>query len=618
MTTKLQTALKRLIPSLDYTDTVIETASGAVYRLSESDNQRVTMAHDCVICTASIPGYSAVLTVSVIGENALALSASFNPDKDVTDRIRRVVSYEFTAQYGADTRVLHQSFLYEGIHALAEMKEEFISEHRFALYSADDPDFALTFETSFGAKFYSEIAVKKQNESTVSLGIATVVPFTFEGEVVCQQFNLYSAMPLTEALERNAKAYGTDKPFENPIGWSTWDYYFTSATEDDVKEQTDFIAADPVLSKKVQYIALDDGWQQREGDWRSGCRFPSGLKSLVDYIKKKGFRAGIWVAPTRLHNLCGTVMRRNSFLVRNEYGDPVGDADMYMLDPTHPDGEKFLRETFSYLADCGFTFYKLDFISNVFKMPRFYDKNAGPYDALRRLFEIVRETVPEGSHIMGCSLPYGIGEGWVDSRRSGLDIHNTWKHIIECTEGYLPQFASNGKIYRLDLDYLVVRGNDTANDEMHNVLNPGEGWRRLNPTPNFRWRDGPDFNYNEAKVWCGIELMAGSSVFLGDKLTVLNERGLDLVRRTVENADFETAVPVIDGSPSLPEVWINKKTGRVFIFNFGDSEKLYTVDVENSEFTDIFTDEKYTAANGVLSETVKPHDCLCLVPGKRI
>ena len=41
----------------------------------------------------------------------------------------------------------------------------------------------------------------------------------------------------------------------------------------------------------------------------------------------------------------------------DDYGDPVMDEDMFVLDPTHPDGEAFLRETFSYLAGCGFTFY---------------------------------------------------------------------------------------------------------------------------------------------------------------------------------------------------------------------------------------------------------------------
>lgn len=164
---------------------------------------------------------------------------------------------------------------------------------------------------------------------------------------------------------------------------------------------------------------------------------------------------------------------------------------------------------------------------------------------------------------MGCSLPALMGPGWVDSRRSGLDIHNTYKHLLQCTSGYLPQFAASGTVYRLDLDYLVVRGDETADDAQHNVLHPSMGKYLAKPTTKFRWRDGTDFSYNEAKMWCGVELMAGSSLFLGDNLTRLNEKGLDLVRRTVENADFEAATPVLDGTPALPSIWLCKKTGRI-------------------------------------------------------
>ena len=320
-------------------------------------------------------------------------------------------------------------------------------------------------------------------------------------------------------------------------------------------------------------------------------------------------RAGVWLSITK-----PAVMRRNAFLSVDANGDPLPDEDMYMLDPTHPDGERFLRETFTYLASCGFTFYKLDFISNVLTMERFYDKNAGPYDALAKLIAIVRQTVPDGSHVMGCSLPYGMGAGYVDSRRTGLDIHNTYKHLIQCLEGYLPQFASNERIYRNDLDYLVVRGPQTTDDPMTNPINPAAGRYRAEPSERFRWRDGADFTYNEGKMWCGIVLMAGGSIFLGDKLTALNEQGLELLRRTLAEADFKAAVPVVDGSGTLPRIW--KKKGWLFVFNFSDTQQHYTIDLEGT-YRDVYTDEELTA-NGAVDITVNAHDCLCLKQTKNI
>ena len=411
---------------------------------------------------------------------------------------------------------------------------------------------------------YSEINLEK-NKKTFTLSFDTVIPLSFEGDIVCQKWNIINGIPTDKAIIKTAEQYEVKRDFEAPVGWSTWDYYFTSANENDVKENIDFIAADPILSKKIRYIALDDGWQQREGDWESGCRYPSGLKEMVRYINEKGFEAGIWVAPTRLHNLCGNVMRRYSFLARDKYGDPLSDEDMYILDPTHPDGEQFLREVFTYIANCGFTFYKLDFISNMFKVERFYDKNAGPYDALKKLLEITRSCVPEGSHIMGCSLPYGFGDGF-DSRRTGWDIHNTWKHIKACLGRYIPQFAANGKIYRNDIDYLVVRGKDTGKEEITNVINPKEGYYKANPAKGFRWREAGDFGYTEAKTWCCAMLMSGSSIFLGDRLSMLNEKGLELVRITLENADFEAAVPIFRNDEFIPEVWY-KDENASFIFS---------------------------------------------------
>ena len=58
-------------------------------------------------------------------------------------------------------------------------------------------------------------------------------------------------MPADAALIKCADSFSNGRKFENPIGWSTWDYYFTSATEDDVKENVDFIAADEVHSIKA-------------------------------------------------------------------------------------------------------------------------------------------------------------------------------------------------------------------------------------------------------------------------------------------------------------------------------------------------------------------------------
>ena len=577
------------------------------YITEKTDNGKVVKAE--------IPGYKAELTVNEIQENILGIKAKFICGEDVSDRIYKVYTLSLSSSYDKNTQILVNHRFQEGVTSIVNIPDDCMCKDFTSFYHASNPDNAVTIVSKLPAKFKSDIEIFKDDECFNVL-CSTTIPYTYEGDIDCQEWMVSFNMSTDCALKKCASMFASKKEFENPIGWSTWDYYFTSATEDDVKQNVDYIAADKTLSKKVRYIALDDGWQQREGDWLSGCRYPSGLKSLVDYIKEKGFEAGIWVAPTRLHFLCGTVMRRNEFLVRDEYGDPVKDEDMYILDPTHPDGEKFIRETFTYLAKCGFTFYKLDFISNiVYKSERFYDKNAGPFDVLKRLVQIVRETVPEGSHIMGCSIPYGIGADVADTRRTGLDIHNVWGHLKTCTAQYISQFASSGVIYRCDLDYLLVRGKDTSDDKMTNVINDKLGYRKANPTDRFVWRGGEDFNYIEAKTWCTVLLMSGSSIFMGDCLPRLNEKGLELIRTTVSEADFKAATPVLD-CEKIPAVWYKKELNKLYIFNFTDDNKDYKINLKSlglssGTYIDMFSSEEYTT-DDVFNVSLNPHASLAL------
>jgi len=512
-----------------------------------------------------------------------------------------IICLKFKEDVTGKSALVHNS-LDSGFKKVSEIKEEVVSKYFFSVF--DESGTGISFLNVLPSKFNSNIKFK---DGTVCL--ETIIPYSYSGEVISEEFVISGNVSYKEALLFNAEKCSCDKQWEDVIGWGSWDYYFTSIDEEGVKENVDFIYNDDFLSKKVKYIAIDDGWQQREGDWKEGMRFPSGLSKTVDYIKEKGYRAGIWTAPTRLHCLCGTVMRRNSFLIRDKYGDPImDDVVFYVADPTHPEGEKYLREIYTYLKSCGFEYYKIDFVDNMMSCDRFYDKNAGHFDALRKLFSIIRECVGDDSHIMGCSLPCGYGGAGIDSRRTSLDIHNTWKHIKKCTENYFPQFASHRSIFQNDLDYLLVRGKDTSFEEDTNVFNPYAGKYKNEPTAEFRWRDGEDFLYDEAKFWCATILMSGSSVIIGDRMSVLNEKGLNLIKKTLENVDFISAVPDVYGG-TLPSIW--RKNGWLYIFNYAEEEVEFCVSA-TGKYVEIFDNEEYEAKDGCLKVKLQAHTCLVL------
>ena len=116
---------------------------------------------------------------------------------------------------------------------------------------------------------------------------------------------------------------------------------------------------------------------------------------------------------------------------------------------------------------------------------------------------------------------------------------------------------------------------------MNNVTNPMYYYLKKNPPKGFVWRHGEDFSYNEAKFWASIVLMSGSSIFLGDRLSRLNEKGLNLIKTTIKNADYVSAKPLDLLKIPLPNVWY--KNNQLFIFNWLDDEQTITIDVNESQ-----------------------------------
>jgi hypothetical protein len=100
-----------------------------------------------------------------------------------------------------------------------------------------------------------------------------------------------------------------------PSGWCTWYYYYNRINADEVKRNTDWIAAN-LKDFGAQYVQIDDGWQGlggRDGgrDWShvNPDRFPQGMAELAAYIKSAGLKPGLWLAPHGQSN--PTVVRDN-------------------------------------------------------------------------------------------------------------------------------------------------------------------------------------------------------------------------------------------------------------------------------------------------------------------
>jgi alpha-galactosidase len=83
-----------------------------------------------------------------------------------------------------------------------------------------------------------------------------------------------------------------------PMGWNSWNKFGCNVSEKLIKDMADAIATNGMRDAGYQYIVIDDCWQiSRDSAGNivpDPQRFPSGMKSLADYIHSKGLKFGIY------------------------------------------------------------------------------------------------------------------------------------------------------------------------------------------------------------------------------------------------------------------------------------------------------------------------------------
>ncbi len=397
-------------------------------------------------------------------------------------------------------------------------------------------------------------------------------------------------------------------------GWSTWDYYFTYYNIDDLRENMDQIRSDAQLSKSVKYVFLDDGWQYREGEWHANYRFPQGLTAVADEIRQAGFTPAIWTNGCQVYPLSETGLRCGEMLLTDDCGNAIQFEGRYIIDPTHPLGERYLEQLYRTLYDAGFRAFKVDFVSSLQLGIRFYDRACGVYDAIRRLFSIIRRAVGNQSILVGCSYPPECGGGVVDYNRFAVDIHNHWSHVLWILEYLQMGFWQNGRLYRIDPDFLLVRGSDTSRERETNVYNPAPAPSVSPENPASRWRRGSVFTYDEAETWANIVVFAAGNVILGDRLSMLNDKGRLLLRSHL-TPNRQTALPLDLGDGTHAGIWYSEPDQKLLLINVHDAPK--TLRLCFSEYAicapkHIQCEKPFSYQNGILSVALRAHESAVL------
>ncbi|MEV4598897.1 NPCBM/NEW2 domain-containing protein [Amycolatopsis sp. NPDC049253] len=86
-----------------------------------------------------------------------------------------------------------------------------------------------------------------------------------------------------------------------PMGWNSWNKFGCNINETLIRETADAIVSSGLRDAGYQYVNIDDCWAEQnrnaEGKFEPNHeRFPSGIKTLADYVHGKGLKLGIYTS----------------------------------------------------------------------------------------------------------------------------------------------------------------------------------------------------------------------------------------------------------------------------------------------------------------------------------
>ncbi len=232
-----------------------------------------------------------------------------------------------------------------------------------------------------------------------------------------------------EVFDRYFEALGVTPRTDATLkGYTSWYNYYTKINEDVILRDLESLAP---YQGEVNLYQVDDGYETAVGDWFSvdPKKFPHGMKYIADEIHKKGFKAGIWMAPFGAHRKSKVAKEHPDWLVTHASGQivPVGHnwGGFYALDIYNEEARQYIRDVFHEILDVwGFDMVKLDFLYCAAAIPM-HGKTRGEiaHDAI----DLLRECVDD-KPILGCGVQQLPCFGKVEYMRIGADMSLGWKH----------------------------------------------------------------------------------------------------------------------------------------------------------------------------------------------
>jgi len=344
-----------------------------------------------------------------------------------------------------------------------------------------------------------------------------------------------------------------------PAGWCSWYFYYQEIDEGEIKLNAAWIAAN-LKDYGAVYVQIDDGWQGtghglgENRDWTTlDKRFSGGMDKLAAYIKSLGLKPGIWLAPHGQSNETIVKSNHNVFLMKTD-GTSVSPTweGTYLLDPSTPESQKYLKDLFAKLAGWGYEYFKIDgqpIVIREYKKQSAAMKNpSADSDALyRQTLQSIREGIGPNSYLLGCWVVPLEGVGRMNGSRIGADVLPNWDGFKFALRATMEYYFLHNIAWYTDPDVLVVRS----------------------PLP-----------IEQARAWATLAGLTGQAVLTSDRLPDLSADRVELLRRVYPAVDIRPLD--LFKSERNKRIWdlkvnhLGRKYDVVGLFNFDERHEAPT------------------------------------------
>jgi alpha-galactosidase len=359
-----------------------------------------------------------------------------------------------------------------------------------------------------------------------------------------------------------------------PWGWWSWTAYYFGLSQSTALSNAQWLSQN-LRDLGFNFFHMDEGYSYSDGEYATAnaALFPDGLREFSHKIHQLGLNLALWVGPLRVSERAWVYQNHPEWLLHNYAGKPIQieyvesshDA-LYILDPTHPGAQEYLRRTFETLTrDWGARYFKLDFMDDTAIEANYYRPNTTALEAQRIYLKIIRDAVGPDVYLDKDGSPMLNTVGLTELGRLSTDTGHSFQGDKEDAPGIAARYYMNGNFYLADPDAFSVARQLITDQTWHQSKTP--------------------LTLDDAEVSITLAAVAGGMFELGDDLPTMgadpdrvslvkNKDLLDMVRlgRSSKPLDLMT-YSAEDEQPSLFFLREDQRQAMLAVFNWTEGPR---------------------------------------------